>query len=56
MFSGREHTKAKTKIVTRGQKGSESKNIGYNQHEIYFELKIRRLFKFWLAKTNTIKT
>ena len=39
-----------------GKKGGENKNIGYNQHEMYFGLKIRRLFKVWSAKTNTIKT
>ena len=53
MYRGRKHTKAKTKIVTRGQKGGESKNINYTWHEMYFGLKIRRLFKVWPAKTNT---
>ena len=56
MYWGQEPTKAKTKIVIHGQKGGESKNIGYNQQEMYFELKIRRLCKVWPVRTNTIKT
>ena len=30
MFKGRDHTKAKTKLVTREQKEAGSKNIGYD--------------------------
>ena len=56
MYRGREHTKAKIKIVTHWQKGCESKNKDYKQPEMYFGLKIRRLFKVLPVKTNTIKT
>ena len=33
----------------------KSKNMGYNQHEMYFGLKFTRLFKVWPTKTNTKK-